>query len=51
MAYDLRPIKRFIRENYPRGHPLQIIIQERDTVEDPKELIGKAEVWLRLSHL
>ena len=51
MAYDLRPIKRFIRDNYPYDHPLQIIIQEKDTVEDTKELIGKAEVWLSLSHL
>ncbi len=50
MAYNLKPIKRFIRDHYPDDHPLRIILLEKDEIEDPKELLGKVEVWLHLSH-
>ncbi len=50
MGYDLRPVKRFVRNHYPDDHPLHIISFEKDTIEDPKELLGKVEVWLHLSH-
>ncbi len=50
MGYDLRPIKRFVRDHYPEGHSLRIILLENDWIDDPKELLGKVEVWLHLSH-
>ena len=51
MAYDLRPLKRVVRDTYPPEHPLQVISDEEDIIEDTMTLLGKAEVWLRLSHL
>lgn len=50
MTYDLRPIKKFIRNHYSEDHPLRIVLLEQDSIKDTKELLGKVEVWLHLSH-
>jgi hypothetical protein len=51
MRFDLRYFKKFIRESYSPDHPIQVANQEPDFTDDARELIAKAEVWLRLSHL
>ncbi len=50
MGYDLRPLKQFVMSQYREGHPLQVINQEKDRIEDTREFLAKVEIWLRLSH-
>ena len=50
MKFDLRDFKKFITNNYPKYHPLQVVNEEPDFIDDPKIMLGKAEIWLRLSN-
>jgi len=50
MTIDLRGLKKWVRENYLKNHPLQVIQQEPDkvTFEEYKQ---RGIVWLRLSKI
>lgn len=50
MTIDLRGLKKWVRENYPQNHPLQVIQQEPDhlTMDEYKQ---RGLVWHRLSKI
>lgn len=49
--FDLAPLKRYILNNYPHDHPLQIIQEEPDKISDKTEFLAKMEMILRLARI
>lgn len=45
---DIRPLKAFVSENFPKNWPLrEAILAERDVL-DAQEFLAKMETWLNL---
>jgi hypothetical protein len=49
--FDLAPLKRYILNNFPHDHPLQIIQEEPDKISDSTEFLAKMELLLRLARI
>lgn len=48
---DIRTLKAFVSENFPKDSPIRItILAELDTL-DARELVGKIGTWLNLLRL
>jgi len=50
MPFHIKTLKEFVDSSYPDNHPLRVILQEEDLIEDTREFLAKVEVWLKLSH-
>ncbi len=48
---DIRPLKNFVRDNYPSDHPFQIIQDEDDIIRSVEEFLAKVSIWLKLAEL
>ena len=50
MTIDLRGLKKWVKENYPQNHPLQVIQNEPDKLS-LEEYKNKGMVWIDLSKI